>query len=73
MDEKFQATEGHWIGAKVGIYSLTPNPQGGAGHADFEYFRFSPRGDFEYSLQEVAAASYASVTNDNGGAAHAGK
>ncbi|MDQ3813056.1 MAG: glycoside hydrolase 43 family protein [Armatimonadota bacterium] len=41
MDDKFQATEGHWIGAKVGIYSLIPNPQAPAGYADFSYFRFA--------------------------------
>jgi beta-xylosidase len=40
IEESFQATEGGWIGAKVGIYSLTPNLDDGAGYADFKYFRF---------------------------------
>jgi beta-xylosidase len=41
VNEPFQAREGHWIGAKVGIYSLAPNPKSSTGHADFSYFRFS--------------------------------
>jgi hypothetical protein len=37
----FQAQPGVWIGAKVGLYSLrTPTAPGG--HADVDYFRFSP-------------------------------
>jgi beta-xylosidase len=40
---RFQAREGVWIGAKVGVFSVTtgatPAP---GGHADFEYFRFAP-------------------------------
>ena len=38
----FQATAGHWIGAKVGIYALKRDANNPAGHADFEYFRFLP-------------------------------
>lgn len=34
LPEKFQARQGVWIGAKVGLYSL------GGGYADFDYFRF---------------------------------
>jgi beta-xylosidase len=41
IGEVLQASEGHWIGAKVGLYSLTPHLNAGAGYADFEYFRFS--------------------------------
>jgi len=44
MSEQFQAREGHWIGAKVGIYSLVPNAPGPSGHTDFSYFRFSAPG-----------------------------
>lgn len=36
VPEKFQAQAGIWIGAKVGLYAL------GQGHADFDYFRFTP-------------------------------
>jgi beta-xylosidase len=41
LPNTFQASAGDWIGAKVGIYSLTPNPIA-RGHADFDYFRFAP-------------------------------
>lgn len=37
----FQATEGKWIGAKLGVYCLAASGQT-TGHADFDYFRFSP-------------------------------
>ena len=40
--EKFQATAGVWIGAKVGIYSLKRDSKNSAGRADFKYFRFLP-------------------------------
>jgi beta-xylosidase len=36
----FQATAGVWIGAKVGLYSLSQSKASG-GYADFDYFRFS--------------------------------
>jgi beta-xylosidase len=35
----FHARPGRWIGAKVGIYCLTPEVFGARGHADFDYFR----------------------------------
>lgn len=35
----FQAREGHWIGAKVGLFALSPEPVPQPSHADFEYFR----------------------------------
>jgi beta-xylosidase len=38
----FQATAGHWIGAKVGIYALKRSSGGSPGHVDFKYFRFLP-------------------------------
>jgi beta-xylosidase len=36
----FKAQEGRWIGAKVGLFSITSNAAGHSGHADFDYFRF---------------------------------
>ncbi|HVM62201.1 MAG TPA: glycoside hydrolase 43 family protein [Verrucomicrobiae bacterium] len=35
----FQASAGHWIGAKVGIYCTTSNASSSNGHAEFEFFR----------------------------------
>jgi hypothetical protein len=35
----FQAKPGRWIGAKVGIYCFTANPNNTTGYADFAYFR----------------------------------
>lgn len=40
VPELFQAQQGVWIGAKVGLYHIAPG-QPPAGHADFDYFRFS--------------------------------
>ena len=40
--EKFPASAGEWIGAKVGIYSLQSNAPGLNGFAEFNYFRLSP-------------------------------
>jgi beta-xylosidase len=42
---RFRAREGVWIGAKVGVFSVTTSEGSGevvSGHADFEYFRFGP-------------------------------
>lgn len=39
--EHFHAKKGKWIGAKVGLFALSP-VAGKAGHADFDYFRFLP-------------------------------
>jgi beta-xylosidase len=80
IDEKFLATEGHWIGAKVGVYSLTPQNQKNAGYADFEYFRFGPcsaNDDGNLSRKvEALAASHDLFGTSNGsayrGAVHAG-
>jgi len=41
LDETFQATEGHWIGAKVGLFCRALAPRA-SGYADFSHFRFSP-------------------------------
>ena len=38
---EFQAVEGRWIGAKVGLFCMTANEGQEAGHADFDYFRFT--------------------------------
>lgn len=37
----FQAREGKWIGAKLGLYCLTVGPRNSGGWADFDYFRFA--------------------------------
>jgi hypothetical protein len=49
LEKTFQAREGGWIGAKVGLVAMDAS-SGGAptGHADFSYFRF---------LQEKPAAA----------------
>jgi hypothetical protein len=36
----FMATKGVWIGAKVGIFAMSPATSAIRGHADFDYFRF---------------------------------
>ena len=39
----FQATEGMWIGAKIGIFCRASDADVNAGaHGDFDYFRFGP-------------------------------
>lgn len=38
--EHFRAVEGVWIGAKVGLFSVSSSDSGCNGHADFDYFRF---------------------------------
>lgn len=39
--EKFQATPGKWIGAKVGLYSVSTQEANRGGYADFDYFRMT--------------------------------
>jgi beta-xylosidase len=39
---KFQAVEGKWIGAKVGLCCVSACDKPVTGHADFDYFRFAP-------------------------------
>lgn len=39
IGEGFQAKKGVWIGAKVGIFSLSPNVVMSDGYADFDWFR----------------------------------
>jgi hypothetical protein len=40
LPQTFKATEGAWLGAKVGLFSISSSaPRGGV--ADFGYFNFS--------------------------------
>lgn len=39
LGKAFQAREGKWIGAKVGLYAITSKSTGIPGYADFDYFR----------------------------------
>lgn len=39
VGEPFKARQGKWIGAKVGIFSLSPLKAGARGYADFDWFR----------------------------------
>jgi beta-xylosidase len=41
LPKSVQARKGVWIGAKLGLYSLKRLANVPAGHADFEYFRFT--------------------------------
>ena len=41
IGEAFQATEGMWIGAKIGIFARSLDRAKTGGFADFDYFRFS--------------------------------
>jgi beta-xylosidase len=42
LPQTFQAREGHWIGAKVGLLSISSGEAAYGGYADFDYFRFAP-------------------------------
>ena len=39
IGEKFQAREGKWIGAKVGLFTTRPAGSNGGGYTEFDYFR----------------------------------
>jgi beta-xylosidase len=39
MGNKFTATPGMWIGAKVGLFSISPDIEESKGYADFDWFR----------------------------------
>jgi beta-xylosidase len=41
IGESFQAVEGKWIGAKVGLFARSLGTDKSDGYADFDYFRFS--------------------------------
>jgi beta-xylosidase len=40
IPQKFRASKGKWIGAKIGLYSLKQIKYAQAGHVDGDYFRF---------------------------------
>jgi len=40
IGKPFTAWEGNWIGAKLGLFSLSEESGADAGHADFDWFRF---------------------------------
>jgi beta-xylosidase len=42
IGEPFQAVEGVWIGAKVGLFCRSLDPGSNTSYADFDYFRFAP-------------------------------
>lgn len=42
IGKEFQAKPGRWIGAKVGLFCLSPADAPGGGHADFDWFRIEP-------------------------------
>ncbi len=39
IGEPFVAQKGRWIGAKVGLFNITPNIMGSSGYADVDWFR----------------------------------
>lgn len=41
IGESFQATEGKWIGAKIGLFCSRPKEARDSGYANFDWFRFS--------------------------------
>jgi len=41
IGQEFQAREGRWIGAKVGLFCVNPSREPCQGWADFDWFRFS--------------------------------
>jgi hypothetical protein len=46
LPRTFRASEGGWIGAKAGLFSLAAPAPRRPGFADFDYFRFSPVSSF---------------------------
>jgi hypothetical protein len=42
LPRTFVASEGGWIGAKVGLFAATLPTVASGGHADFDWFRFAP-------------------------------
>lgn len=43
IGEPFQATPGKWIGAKVGLYSVSEGKSPRGGYADFDFFRITKK------------------------------
>jgi beta-xylosidase len=39
IGEPFQAREGRWIGAKIGIFAVADSRNGETGYADYDWFR----------------------------------
>jgi beta-xylosidase len=39
LGERYPVVAGTWVGAKIGIFSSSPNVVAGKGYADFDYFR----------------------------------
>jgi beta-xylosidase len=42
IPQTFQAGKGKWIGAKIGLCCRRQSSEGSGGHAEVDYFRFSP-------------------------------
>ncbi len=42
MDESFQAEQGRWIGAKLGLFCTRETQINDSGYADYDWFRFEP-------------------------------
>ena len=42
LPKPFVASEGGWIGAKIGLFAAAPPAAASGGHADFDWFRFGP-------------------------------
>jgi len=62
VPDVFMAAKGVWIGAKVGIFAMSPATNGVRGHGDFDYFRLLPDKDktssrFGQILPEVLCAN----------------
>lgn len=45
IGEPFKAREGRWIGAKVGLFAVTPQETGLPGYVAFDFFRVEPDDD----------------------------
>jgi len=43
VDKTFQSAAGKWIGAKVGLYSISTQEASRGGYADFDWFRISDK------------------------------
>ena len=43
IGEPFKAKEGKWIGAKVGLFSVSTQKANRGGYADIEYFKITKK------------------------------
>ena len=64
----FQAREGVWVGARVGLFAAdagarteTATATARGGHADFEHFRFHPPAFLDGRLEAPSKAGYAAA------------